>query len=85
MLDGSGPDKKGKSGKGKNKAEVPHKIPYTVAGMPRGGVGGGDGDRSVPDRRGPREGILTASTSWSLLDLKVLHGEQRFDWAVHQV
>lgn len=55
--------------KGKAKAEVPQRICYTVAGMPRGGVGGAAEGSS--DRRGPREGVLTAFSTWNLRDLKV--------------
>lgn len=58
--------------KGKGKApEVPHEICYTVAGMPRGGVGGATEGNN--DRRGPREGKLTAYSTWNLRDLKVRH------------
>lgn len=51
------------------KAGLPFSIPYTVAGMPRpsGDTGGGGGF----DRRGPREGTVTAYTGWTLRDLKV--------------
>ena len=55
--------------KGKGKAEVPHKILYTVAGMPRPmkeGLSSVDGER-----RGPREGTVVALTTWKLRDLKV--------------
>lgn len=57
------------NGKGKGKAGVPHKICYSVAGMPRpmregaSSVGG--------ERRGPREGTVVALTTWKLRDLKV--------------
>lgn len=57
------------NGKGKGKAGVPHKICYTVAGMPRpmkegaSSVGG--------ERRGPREGTVVALTNWKLRELKV--------------
>ena len=53
------------SGSGE-KAGVPHTIFYTVAGMPRPG-----GSGSGVDRRGPREGTVTAYTGWTLRDLKV--------------
>lgn len=46
---------------------APHKISYTVAGMPRVV----DGDASDFDRRGPREGTVTAFAGWTLRDLKV--------------
>lgn len=54
--------------KGKGKAEVPRKISYTVAGVLTGG--GGDGGGGV-EKRGPKEGTVTAFTHWNLLDLKV--------------
>lgn len=56
--------------KGKRKtSDVPHEICYTVAGMPRGGVDGAT--EGSNDRRGPREGKLTAYSNWNLRDLKV--------------
>lgn len=64
-------------GKGKDKsnkkAQVPHVISFTVAGMPRpsGGTGGGDGGASC-GKRGPQEGTVTVFTDSSLRDLKVL-------------
>lgn len=56
--------------RGKGKAEVPHKISYTVAGMLKGG--GGDGGDT--EKRGPKEGTVTAFTHWNLFDLKVRRG-----------
>lgn len=56
-------------GKGKEKAGVPHKICYTVAGMPRPRK---EGDSSLGGvSRGPRKGSVTARTTWNLRDLKV--------------
>lgn len=53
---------------------TPHRIFYTVAGMPRAGGGGVSSGEVNIDRRGPREGTLAAFTNWSLGDLKVGDG-----------
>eukprot|EP00752_Nemacystus_decipiens_P013348 g11818.t1 len=50
------------------KTGLPFSIPYTVAGMPRASAATAGGGM---DRRGPREGMVTAYTGWTLRDLKV--------------
>ncbi|CAM9171043.1 unnamed protein product, partial [Laminaria digitata] len=56
------------NGKGKGKAGVPHKICYTVAGMPRPMREGASS--AGGERRGPREGAVVALATWKLRDLK---------------